>query len=1759
MTIPCQAPGSIPTVSRVLRALAMLLVALATAVPGTGAAPAGPVLRLNEFLASNVTIAPDNVDFDDYSDWVEIHNAGGTEVDLDGYYLTDDLASPTRWPFPAGTRIAAGGYLVVRADGFNAGPGETFRREFSPWSSFVTRRHHAPFRLSAEGEALGLFRFEGRIDPVTLVPAGSVWRYNDLGLDPGPGWTEAGFNDASWAEGPAPLGYGDGDEATVISHGPSSVSKHPAAYFRRRFDVADPGSLQQVDLRLLADDGAVVHLNGVEVGRVRMPPGPVNHLTFASNTSIEGVFDTLAIDPEWLRPGVNVLAVEVHQRTAGSSDLTFELELVARRLEGTVAVVDSVTFGQQYPDISMGRDPDTGEWVFFGEPTPGAANRTSAVTELRPSDPVSFVPPGGFREGTWSVTLSAPSPGAVIRYTRDGSVPTGDSPAYGEPLEIGATTVLRARTFVPGRAPGPVGTHTYFVDEPVRPLPVVSVAVEPALFFGTDIAIYDNVHKGREAPVHLEFHEPAGGGGFGVNAGVKIAGENIWRFPQKPLTVTLRGRYGDDVVAHPVYPGRKVGRFSEFVLRNGGDDWPQLMLRDAMTPSIVRGQMDNDVQDYRPVAGYINGAYWGIYNLREKLDALYFANRHRLPSDGYDYLEYAHTIGNVVSLVVQTGDADAYRDLLALVRTNNLSDPAQYARVEARVDVASYADYVAVEDFVNNTSWRHNREFWRAREPGARWRWVIPDLDRGFNLNNLSSSLIDNMKADDPLFAAMTANSGFRQFLAQRYAVHLSTTFHPDRIASILARLDAEVDPEIDRHIARWGTRGGFASRSVREGEMQEIRQFAAGRANGVLAGIANHLGISGTSMLGLEIDPPAGGRLRLHGVPFLPEYTNAVRVFPGLPLELEAEPAPGFRFAGWSDGSTAGPRRTLVGRSDFQLRAGFVPTGEQVLPLVIAADTTLGPAGAVYLAKGTVEVPPGVTLTIGEGVTVRLPPAADLRVHGALRVAGTAAAPVRFEALTPGRPWGAIAIVDATGPSVLSHVVVRDASLGNDPVNEVAAVSNLRSDVRIDHANIETPFPVFARGGSTTLLDSRIHIQFTGDGINVKQGAGRVERCTFTGAASPDTDAIDFDGVVDGVIRDNRIHSFRGPNSDGIDVGEGCVNLLVEGNVIFNNSDKGVSVGQGSHVILRHNLIVGCALGVGIKDTGSLAVIDGNTFARNDTAVAVYEKNLLDGGGSAQIANSIFSRSRDVPVDVDALSVAVVRYSMSDTLPLSGEANLLADPLFTDAAGYDFSLRPGSPAIDAGDPAHAPDPDGSRVDLGAGYVFDPADYPFLPPGVIVINEVLARGGGTDGDWIELHNAGAVPVDIGGWYLSDSGPDPYKYRIADGTVLPGGGYRVFREAETFGAPGRDPGCLTPFALGADGDTVRLLGPGGGLVPDYLETEEFGASRPDESLGRHYKASTRTYNFVALSAPTPGAANAAPRVGPVVISEVMYHPPGDGAAEYVELVNLAGSPVTLFDPASGEPWRFTGGIEFLFPIDPPLTLPPGGRVLLVRDRTAFGQAYAVPQGTTILEWEGGGLSNSGETLELSEPGGPGSDGIRRFVRVDRVNYSDSFPWPVAADGAGSALVRRLETAYGNDVANWRAAPPSPAWSTGPAGFADWVAVQSLPAGLDGPDDDPDGDDLPNLVEYALGTLPLVAGPGPAPRVSPFGDRVELEVPLALGLEDLEIGVLGSVGLTADGWTPVDGAVRVPRAGGQMLRLGVTSDAGQGFFRLTFRRR
>jgi len=368
-----------------------------------------------------------------------------------------------------------------------------------------------------------------------------------------------------------------------------------------------------------------------------------------------------------------------------------------------------------------------------------------------------------------------------------------------------------------------------------------------------------------------------------------------------------------------------------------------------------------------------------------------------------------------------------------------------------------------------------------------------------------------------------------------------------------------------------------------------------------------------------------------------------------------------------------------------------------------------------------------------------------------------------------------------------------------------------------------------------------------------------------------------------------------------------------------------------------------------------------------------------------------------------------------------------------------------------------------------------------LPPnGSIVINEVLTHSDGPEGDWIELHNTTGDAIDIGGWFLSDDPGTPLKYEIAASTTLAANAYMVFNARDHFGPASADPGMLIPFGLSEKGDEVVVSSGSGGAQTGYQEQESFAGADNGVTFGRHTLSDANVV-FTTLETRTQGGLNSGPLVGPVVISEINYHPVFAGY-EYIKILNAGASAVPLYDVAvPANTWQITNGVDFTFPHN--VTLAAGTHLVLVPfepdaspfELSNFVSLYGIGTGVEILGPYSGGLSNGGERVSLSKAGMPDpvSPNEVPLIVVDSVKYNDVAPWPTGPDGRGEALARQDATVIGDEPTNWQGIVTRVA----PEGNADLVSL-ALSTGTLAPSFDPNTFSYTAHVAYAIDNMTVV---------------------------------------------------------------------------------
>lgn len=688
----------------------------------------GQSVVISEAVSSNGGIIAD--EDGDFSDWLELHNTTDNPVNLNGWYLTDRDDELRQWMLPNVT-IEAKGFLVVFASNKNR--------------AIAGSELHCNFKLSSSGEYLALVQTDGATiaDEVKLpsleqdasygfefpsvstelifdevVPAKAHIPTGEI-----EGWKEQGFDDSGWLDGVTGVGYEQAAGGSILYHDLIGIdvgaarNVNASVFIRVPFSATNVSQINGLTLKMKYEDAFVASLNGAEGARSARVPEPLLYNSDADGSNR----DDFAIQFEefdftsalgLLREGGNVLAIHGLNATTTSNDLIF-----MPRLEAKIA--GDIDFSNQ------------GQLV---APTPGGAN-TEIVYSGFVETPVTS-PERGFYDAPIQVEASSSTPGAIIRYTTDGSEPSESSPVFPISLAIATTTNLRVKGFLDGARPSKIRTDSYFflddvvaeprnqftlhgqtmrtgldqnvvaatyqdasgevvsVQDSLRALPTLSITTDDANLYDDDIGIYVNATEKFERPISAEWINPDGSEGFQIDAGLRIRGgySRNPEFPKHSFRLFFRDEYGQGHLEYDFFEDGGITSFKRMDLRTtqsgnwaGNGDINNTLLRDIVFRDSANA-MGDPVTRSSWFHLYLNGKYWGMYQTEERPEENFGADHFGGHKDDYDLIKIWRPYNNQprgsgfwIEDPAPAGNLDAYGRLHALAQAGFSTNEAYFA------------------------------------------------------------------------------------------------------------------------------------------------------------------------------------------------------------------------------------------------------------------------------------------------------------------------------------------------------------------------------------------------------------------------------------------------------------------------------------------------------------------------------------------------------------------------------------------------------------------------------------------------------------------------------------------------------------------------------------------------------------------------------------------------------------------------------------------------------------------------------------------------------------------------------------------------------------------------------------------------------------------------------------------------------------------------------------------------------------------------
>ncbi|MCC5934336.1 MAG: CotH kinase family protein [Balneolales bacterium] len=472
-------------------------------------------------------------------------------------------------------------------------------------------------------------------------------------------------------------------------------------------------------------------------------------------------------------------------------------------------------------------------------------------------------------------------------------------------------------------------------------LPVLSIVSPPDSLFGHERGIMvpgANYNPGQgtsgnyfqrgdewERKMHIEFFEQTGDLGFNQFAGIRIHGNFSRSYPMKSVRIYSRSDYGTSRFEYKIFEDQPVQRFNRLIIRNSGQDFNSLIMRDAVSQRFFRN-LDIETQDYRPSVKFVNGEFWGLYNIRERYGRHYFERKYEIDRDSLDYLTFA--FNRIPS--ADDGDNLAYVAMLNFVTENDMTASENYEDLMTMMDIDNYINQIVINVYSSNNDWPHtNQRIFRTRNeyrPGdgvhdGRFRWLINDLDRSFGLFN--SPAHDNLARlfndtwYNEIFLELIQNETFRNELINRHADFMHSYMVPETAHAIINESAAKIQNAIPYHVARWQYPASAASWNNR---VNSFRNWMTARPENIRNQLIERFDLDGLATFTADISAPNAGVIKLNSIRLAPEtdgvaanpYPFEATYFAGVPVRLEAIPNAGYRFDGWLGHDSSEPVITV-------------------------------------------------------------------------------------------------------------------------------------------------------------------------------------------------------------------------------------------------------------------------------------------------------------------------------------------------------------------------------------------------------------------------------------------------------------------------------------------------------------------------------------------------------------------------------------------------------------------------------------------------------------------------------------------------------------------------------------------------------------------------------------------------------------------------------------------------------------------------------
>ena len=875
-------------------------------------------LYINEVMSSNKeTIAASN---GKYYDYIELYNGNGYDINLEGYFLSDDNSNTKKFKFPEVT-IKANDYLLIYASGLNV---------------VNTDEVHTNFKIDSKGEILFLFEPDG--DLISKISVNSMLSDTSYGYNGEryvyyyrgtPGMENTGEystkpitslkseinlqineymnNNISSIKASDNHYY---SMVEIYNNGKNNVNLEGFILSNTEDDYIFP------DIVIKSQEYLVVYLSGLNkvidkeihasfkldskdevlmlrdktkkiIDRVKLQSldrniscgkyndswqlynvssfGKINSADYIKDKTGKDIIisEVSAVSPEAVEiknisdHSINLSNYSMSDKSGvvykfGNTELKSNdyLSINSNKLGFSIGTVDEIIYlmkdnivideflvGKLKKGISVGISDN--KKVYYKNITLGSNNSTSYYNGYTMAP--SFSIDGGYVKENTKIELKGES-GSKIYYTLDGSFPSNNSTLYKEPITITKNTVVKAISYKDNYLESDIVSRTFLVGRK-HDIAVISISSNYNNLFG-DTGLITNYTSNALKKISFEFYEDDGSYGTSFIGEAKLSGNlgGSRDKAQKAMTVYLRKAYGNNTVTYPFFRENDTLSYSSLLLRNGGEDYMNIHIFDAALQVALKG-LDLDMQDYRPVVVYLNGQYYGISNMRDKLNSDYVENTYDVNKEDMTVIKYS---------TATKGSTKEYNDLGNYIRNHNPQNKDVYEYLKTKIDMQELCNYWVAQAFLGNTD-LGNIKYWKSTD--GKWRFMLYDIDwslyytsRSFNYPVINTGIpaVTYVYSTIDITRRLYKNSEFRDLYLKTVANYLKNVYKPERMNQIIDELAKEIESEVPYHNTRWAnTNSSMGSVNTWKSNINRFKNKVSTRYNYVVNNLKSSFNLS--------------------------------------------------------------------------------------------------------------------------------------------------------------------------------------------------------------------------------------------------------------------------------------------------------------------------------------------------------------------------------------------------------------------------------------------------------------------------------------------------------------------------------------------------------------------------------------------------------------------------------------------------------------------------------------------------------------------------------------------------------------------------------------------------------------------------------------------------------------------------------------------------------------------------------------------------